>query len=273
MPPLELPKHKTKSAIRDHGGNEIIMEGQGGTQRITMFSPHAGTKLNLGAANSPAPGFALSTDANWEAFVGGFEDVKIGKKSHRELGADASEHIVGTWNQVVDGDTSIKGGFNLTELFLGFKHDTVVVSRSELTLGSKNESTVGLLSEMCGGIKVDIHKGKHFTHQPDEIAMTSAARVHKAEEEMEKFAEHLEIVGKLHQKFGAVQAQIDTLTEQVKGAMKINAQLIELAGDDLLKLQSGEIMLDSSGLLKLIASDLKFAGNLNANDGALTCSK
>src|SRR5262249_26117833 len=27
MSPLELPANKTKSAIRDHGGNEIIMEG------------------------------------------------------------------------------------------------------------------------------------------------------------------------------------------------------------------------------------------------------
>src|SRR5262249_17398277 len=36
MPPMELPKHKTKSAIRDHGGNEIIMEGHGGVQQISI---------------------------------------------------------------------------------------------------------------------------------------------------------------------------------------------------------------------------------------------
>jgi type VI secretion system secreted protein VgrG len=49
MPPVELPAGKTQSIIRDHGANQIIMEGDDGKQRITMSSPHAKTWFRIGA--------------------------------------------------------------------------------------------------------------------------------------------------------------------------------------------------------------------------------
>jgi type VI secretion system secreted protein VgrG len=48
MPPVELPGGKTQSIIRDHGANEILMEGDGGKQRITMYSPHSETFFSMG---------------------------------------------------------------------------------------------------------------------------------------------------------------------------------------------------------------------------------
>jgi hypothetical protein len=44
-----LPGGKTQSIIRDHGANEILMEGDGGNQRITMYSPHGETSFSIGA--------------------------------------------------------------------------------------------------------------------------------------------------------------------------------------------------------------------------------
>jgi type VI secretion system secreted protein VgrG len=49
MPPVELPAGKTQSVIRDHGANQIIMEGDDGKQQITLFSPHSETFFSLGA--------------------------------------------------------------------------------------------------------------------------------------------------------------------------------------------------------------------------------
>jgi type VI secretion system secreted protein VgrG len=49
MPPVELPAGKTQSIIRDHGANQIIMEGDGGVQRISMYSPTGETSFSIGA--------------------------------------------------------------------------------------------------------------------------------------------------------------------------------------------------------------------------------
>jgi type VI secretion system secreted protein VgrG len=49
MPPVELPAGKTQSAIRDHGSNHIILEGDAGKQQIAMYSPHSETWFSLGA--------------------------------------------------------------------------------------------------------------------------------------------------------------------------------------------------------------------------------
>jgi type VI secretion system secreted protein VgrG len=48
MPPVELPAGKTKSVIRDHGANQILLEGDAGKQRITMYSPHSETYFSIG---------------------------------------------------------------------------------------------------------------------------------------------------------------------------------------------------------------------------------
>jgi type VI secretion system secreted protein VgrG len=49
MPPIELPAGKTQSVIRDHGANQIIMEGDGGKQQIHILSPTSGTIMTMGA--------------------------------------------------------------------------------------------------------------------------------------------------------------------------------------------------------------------------------
>jgi type VI secretion system secreted protein VgrG len=50
MPPLGLPGNKTKSVLRDHGDNQIIMEGHGGSQHIIISSPHMNSLVSFGAA-------------------------------------------------------------------------------------------------------------------------------------------------------------------------------------------------------------------------------
>ena len=52
MPPVALPGGKTQSIIRDHGANEILMEGDAGSQRISIYSPTSETWFSIG---SPKP--------------------------------------------------------------------------------------------------------------------------------------------------------------------------------------------------------------------------
>ncbi len=59
LPPLNLPKDRQKTVIRDHGDNRIIMHGQAGKQWLSAVSPHA---VNLVAIRSLAK--PLSADIN-----------------------------------------------------------------------------------------------------------------------------------------------------------------------------------------------------------------
>ncbi len=48
MPPLTLPGHKTKTIIRDHGGNQIFMEGDAGKESIVIGSPCGKSGFSIG---------------------------------------------------------------------------------------------------------------------------------------------------------------------------------------------------------------------------------
>src|ERR1700687_5420919 len=120
MPPLELPANKTKSAIRGHGGNEIIMQGAGGSQQMRLHSPHSNTTLTLGAPNSPGAGFNAFTDAIIEFFAGGdwIWDIQ-------------GQHI-----------GKIKGP----------SHDTIHGYKSTLIGGFKHETVIGAEVKFVGGV-------------------------------------------------------------------------------------------------------------------------
>ena len=51
MPPLNLPRDKNKTILRDHGNNKLIMHGKAGYQWLSAVSPHA---VNLVAMRSAA---------------------------------------------------------------------------------------------------------------------------------------------------------------------------------------------------------------------------
>jgi type VI secretion system secreted protein VgrG len=126
MPPMELPKHKTCSAIRDHGGNEIICEGHGKVQQIAIFSPHSNTKLVMGNKSNPPPGFALSTDANETKSVGINQLFSIGSNSTGKVGANRKMSVGGSEKLVVMGSQ--------TETIAG---------KSTLAVGGKRREGIG----------------------------------------------------------------------------------------------------------------------------------
>jgi hypothetical protein len=136
MPPLELPASKTKSAIRDHGGNQIVMEGADGVQQIQLFSPVANTKISMGAPNSPHE-LVCTSDGNGTWTCQGNNDFFSGGNFTMKIEANKKEEIKATWETVCHGDKIEKvvgpvklkwdglnyvfhGGLN-SETFIGLK--------------------------------------------------------------------------------------------------------------------------------------------------------
>ena len=102
MPPVELPGGKTKSVIRDHGGNEIIMEGHGGVQQMRLHSPKHNTTCTMG--NS----ITWNSDSFWDVTIGGHEDVEITEWSQRQIKGWAVEFVDDYWTQQVQNAVQIE---------------------------------------------------------------------------------------------------------------------------------------------------------------------
>jgi len=77
MPPLNLPRDKNKTVMRDHGDNKIIMHGQPGRQWLSAVSPRA---VNLVAKRSAAKPLSADIVLNGVDFdgsqdKGGYSDL------------------------------------------------------------------------------------------------------------------------------------------------------------------------------------------------------
>lgn len=87
MPPLNLPRDKDKTILRDHGDNKLIMHGQAGKQWMSMVTPRA---LNLVAMRPAAK--PLSADV-----PGGFDEG---------LDQDAFNEMFIVYNELAGLETS-----------------------------------------------------------------------------------------------------------------------------------------------------------------------
>jgi hypothetical protein len=72
MPPLNLPRDKNKTVMRDHGDNKIIMHGQPGRQWLSAVSPRA---VNLVAKRSAAKPLSADIVLNGVDFDGGQDET------------------------------------------------------------------------------------------------------------------------------------------------------------------------------------------------------
>ncbi len=134
MPPLELPANKTKSVLRDHGGNEMVFEGHGGVQQMALFSPLSNTKLVMGNKSNPPAGFALSTDAN--------ETKKIGINQLFDIGADSTGKIGANRTFTIGANEKVTIGGTQTVTITGKQTETVM-GKSTISVAAKRTETYG----------------------------------------------------------------------------------------------------------------------------------
>jgi type VI secretion system secreted protein VgrG len=276
MPPLKLPDHKTKSAIRDHGGNEMIMEGNGGDQRITFFSPTGSTKFSMGAHASPTPGFYWSTDLNWEAFVKGFENVEITKWSHRQLKADASEHIEGHWHQIIDKTSKVEVKDKQSEFVMGPVHKNIALwvsvfvggFKTEVTVGAETKLIKGAKSEIVHGSQIKYHKGRLFEMKPADTENCKG--------------NHLRKMGT------AIMMSTKNMIAEARAGYRVKvAQALEYVADKVTQTAKSRSSLTAASMLcsikeslehaadnyKVQASNIKAKADTDWNDGTLKIKK
>ncbi len=254
MPPLELPANKTKSAIRDHGGNEIIMEGKDGVQQIRLFSPTANTKISLGAPNSPHE-LVCRTDGNGGWTCDGNFDTEVGKNSFKLVKANEEKSILGHLKDQVYGPFVIKffWGF-LTAFIGGFKTEVIVGAESKFIKGAKLEIT--------NGVSIKNHKGPAYENNPTEAQKTSGKMLKQ-------------IGGTASELYGLWRARSKSKIE-LKAASRLDqlSKHMKFEAEALYHVQSQKIMLDCAARVeveakehKVKAAKLKADADTNFNNG------
>lgn len=271
MPPMELPTHKTKSAIRDHGGNEMIMEGDDGKQRITMYSPHAGTKFSMGAPNSPSPGFFFFTNAMWDATIkDNFQEVVEGWKNVKVNGYER-QFIQGPLFVTTESnyDMKVHGNYSCRvegyQEYTTYGHYRTYVMGSNMTtivgvtltnqLAACTTNTLGVVANHTAAAQLDVNKGPRVESYP------SALR--RAKDRMAL------ISAQLQQKFSIGKATFEELIEKVD-SLKQKMSSVEATVSGKYKLTGGPIEMESKGDMKVTAPALKVDGNVDISKN-LTC--
>jgi type VI secretion system secreted protein VgrG len=145
MPPLGLPDHKTKSAIRDHGGNEIIMQGHDGVQQVRIHSPTKNTTFTIGDKCNPPEGASLVTD--------GHGTFKILENVSWDVDGNHKEDIAKNESITVHGHHNHKTKWTSHEIVGGLKAVSVGGVFQELAVVARTEETIGYRGEVTGAYK------------------------------------------------------------------------------------------------------------------------
>jgi type VI secretion system secreted protein VgrG len=192
MPPVALPGGKTQSIIRDHGANEIIMEGAAGKQQMRLFSPTHNTWCHLG--NS----ITWNSTSYWDVTIGGYEYVRITGDSTRDIGQRAHEKVgekyihdvksgytlnvtAGSFQETVKGNytTKVTGGNMKVHVTAG-EYDMETSGNIRIHAGGTYKRTA-VNKEMEINNQVSIKFNKASAHDITLIAKTTTIGGLKAE--------------------------------------------------------------------------------------------
>jgi hypothetical protein len=256
MPPLKLPDHKTQSIIRDHGSNEIKLQGDHGKQSIRMFSPHGNTIFKMGAFNEPdAEGFMIRTDLDW--------DVKILGDYFKGIDGKVEETIKGMHTTYIYGITK--------ERFYGIKDEYCQGVHHEFTLGAHTEIHVGTHIEVSVGGFIDIAKGYKFEREPKNIEFPSV-KLRKSNEEFENIVSVVRKCTALHEKiaeafqeFKAVVQKMASWKLDVSGAVAHTFGSMNATVKGAYHVSGKPITMESSGNMKVTAPKLVLEGDFQAS--------
>ena len=146
MPPLSLPANKHKSIIRDHGSNELMMDGTDGSQQIRLYCPNHESEIWLGRSIELK---SLSDHRNvfggdWLTEISGDRSTEIQGGESKTIMKDVVENII--------GNMKTKVGADVAQQKLGAFHETIAGLTSKFIGGTKKETVVGLeVKKLIGG--------------------------------------------------------------------------------------------------------------------------
>lgn len=259
MPPLELPANKTKSVLRDHGGNEMILEGHGGVQQIAMFSPLSNTKLVMGNKSNPPAGFALLTDANETKKIGLNQAFEIGINSIGKIGANRTFNVGANETVTIGGSQTVTITGKQTETVLGKSTITVAGKRTETYGGAQNITNPKLTVSTAG--KTKITAGSKLTEGSPKIEVLAATSLMMASGgKMD-----IKAKGKLNQESGAAM--------NVKSKAKLNmesAAVMNIKSKAALNAEGTSVNVNSKGEIKVKGSIIKLNSPTKVKGNTLT---
>lgn len=269
MPPLELPANKTKNAIRDHGGNEIVMEGDKGKEQLKMFSPYGNTTLSLGAPASP-PGIKAWTDFNWTGFAGGDYEWTVKGNSTTQVAGCLFQHVVGFQEETTAGWK--------TEHTVGLHTEVAMIGKVEMMLGWKKEiDPVGHKKAKKEELELIGKIDQKIAFERVKIADLYRL-VTKRRDEIGTLAQHIKAtmdlrVGELNQKIdGAVTETMASVDKKIKGNQKVTTGSYALHSKGYVTIEStgAGMRLQSSGTMVLKNGGMKIQGKfVDIKDGTL----
>lgn len=147
MPPLSLPGDKQKSIIRDHGGNEIVMDGTPGAQTIRIHCPKHNSTITLGKSIDLLSDSDSTNkfDGNCKTDIKGAQTTTVGSDHHVTVKGDHKQHVF--------GKASFKVGFDVLEALLGAQHRLILGLTSLWVGGMKKEHIIGAEWKRIDGLK------------------------------------------------------------------------------------------------------------------------
>jgi len=291
MPPLELPANKTKSIIRDHGGNQIRMEGAKGSEQIHLFSPFGKTKISIGAPND-GPGFLFQTQEEMRMYITKLVDQRFDANKQEEVkGQEQKKNwgnvkwdFLSNWNfQVVGANDQITKG-RKTDVTLGLSTQTVVGLYDENFFGGKISIAAPMQVEYTRGYKINRALAENITITPSDIWKLTKSVV-KGEFSYRKLQqEHLEAIASAETvdekdlKFKVWKARGDKWDSMISGDtdVKVDGKYnLKSQGEINLDCSGGQVSIKSSSEIKLIApkitasADVKIDKTLDVGNGTL----
>lgn len=268
MPPLSLPAEKSQCMIRDHGGNELLMEGADGSQKIRLYCPTHETEIIMGNSITlkSQSDFVNEFVGGWNQAIHGDWNQKVDGGQTRQVGGTAEDRIIGA--------CQIKVGGDVAEVFMGAKHETTLGIASEFFGGLKRESISGAETKKVGGIVYEkltgakIQKGnnKEAKDYPDALVKVKAIYKQKASDLV------TEVKSSIQQKCENFKIGAKMLTEDVKTlAVKAKDAVVHEAKKARLVAQTAYEV--EAKKVKNTAASMLLAAKLTVNDGNFEVKK
>ncbi len=109
MPPFSLPGNQHSSIIRDHYGNEIVLDGTPGNEHISLYSPSHRSKLLIGKSIQKS-----SESDDWQKTYGNARKLTVGHAVGITLGTNTSILGGNNFSLVAGGSELVKAGIDIS---------------------------------------------------------------------------------------------------------------------------------------------------------------
>lgn len=267
MPPLALPGEKQSSIIRDHGGNELRMDG-GDPQKVRLFSPKENSEIVLGGG---VTSHSYRGDGDWLVDFKGKQTEDIGKDKKVTVKGNVIRQTDGNHDELVKKDylLEVLGNYKLkvkkdwhenilgrtSKFILGWKQESIVGSETKTITGNKTEITNAL--KINRGATKEILKFKDI-FQKAGITKTEAKDWWLDSKDVLVTSEKIDIDAKK----SLVLKTGEGATLEAKGfkSAKVDADEITMTAKGDLKLQCKDLYLDGDTIVTAADTLVDFCG-------------